>query len=141
MQRLQTWKSSISFHKTAEKQAFQLLGLAILKLVKILWPNLNHKFWKPGRSGNPSFFIPTLWNIGILLYKKAKILGILSPSVLTMYPVSPKVVKSLYIEKLSDTSWKNSLSNTYFDRLVHTQFCRKGDAKTCDTFVKSLYKS
>ena len=46
--------------------------------VKIFWPNLNHrlfmsiikiKYRKADGSGNPPFFIPALWNKGILLHK------------------------------------------------------------------------
>ena len=29
------------------------------------------KYWNAGRSGNPPFLIPALWNIGILLHKQA----------------------------------------------------------------------
>ena len=43
------------------------------------WPNLNQKLFIPPESknqnsgwrGNPPFLIPALWNIGILLHKKA----------------------------------------------------------------------
>ena len=42
---LQTYRSSISFQKTAEKWSFQLQRLVILQPVKISWPKLNHKLF------------------------------------------------------------------------------------------------
>jgi hypothetical protein len=43
MTRLKTLISSISLHKTSEKRAFQIYGIAILKPVKISRPNSNYK--------------------------------------------------------------------------------------------------
>ena len=43
---------------------------------------ISIKYWKAGGSGNPPFLIPALWNIGILLYKQAKLRKDMQHSVL-----------------------------------------------------------
>ena len=65
----------------AEKRAFQLWSVGILKSVKISWPNSNHKVFLSQESniemlkgsGSPPSLNPTLWNLGILHYKQAKL--------------------------------------------------------------------
>ena len=75
----------------AEKQAFQIQSLGILKPLKISLPNSNHMAFTPQKSNNasgsgfPPSLIPALRNIGILHHKKAELRIILQHSVLNTY--------------------------------------------------------
>ena len=101
---LKSWHFEASEDIMAKSQAFHVIRI---------------KYWNASGSGNPPSLNPTLWNIGILHYKQAKLCKHLQHSVLLNYAQPASNVGGLVIKIELQVNW---LDSTYI-AIIRNNLC------------------